>query len=80
MEIPPLWQPELADGFVSVTDSEATRTARQLGRKEGILAGFTSGANVEAALRLARESDRQLTVVTVVTDSGLKYLSTDLYR
>jgi cysteine synthase A len=79
MEIPPLWQPELADGFVSIGDREATRTARLLARKEGILAGYTSGANVAAALRLARSSKRPITVVTVITDSGLKYLSTDLY-
>lgn len=80
MEIPDLWQPELADGFLSVSDAEATRTARMLGRKEGILAGFTSGANVAAALRIAREAERPLTVATIITDSGLKYLSTDLYR
>lgn len=79
MEIPPLWQSELADGFVSISDGEATKTARMLGRKEGILAGFTSGANVAAALRIARESASPITVVTVICDSGLKYLSTDLY-
>jgi cysteine synthase len=79
MEIPDLWQPELADEFVSISDREATQTARMLGRKEGILAGFTSGANVAAALRIAKSSTRPLSIVTIVTDSGLKYLSTDLY-
>jgi cysteine synthase A len=79
MEIPPLWEKALADGFISVSDSAAIRTARMLGRKEGILAGFTTGANVAAALRVARSSRRRLTVVTIITDSGLKYLSTDLY-
>jgi cysteine synthase A len=79
MEIPPLWEKALADGFISVSDSAAIRTARMLGRKEGILAGFTTGANVAAALRVARSSRRRLSVVTIITDSGLKYLSTDLY-
>lgn len=79
MEIPDLWEPELADGFLSVSDAEATRTARLLATKEGILAGYTSGANVAAALRLARASARALNIVTIITDSGLKYLSSDLY-
>ena len=65
--------------FETVTDAEAVRTARQLAKQEGILCGFTSGANVAAALRVARESDRALTIATVITDSGLKYLSTDLF-
>ena len=79
MEIPQLYDPSLADGYLTVTDAEAVRTARRLAKLEGILCGFTSGANVAAALRIARASDRPLTIVTVITDSGLKYLSTDLY-
>ncbi len=79
MEIPQLYQPDLVDGFISIGDQEATRTARLLGRKEGILAGYTSGANVAAALRIAKSSKRPLNIVTIVTDSGLKYFSTDLY-
>ena len=79
METPQLYDPSLADGYLTVTDAEAVRTARRLAKLEGILCGFTSGANVAAALRIARASDRPLTIVTVITDSGLKYLSTDLY-
>jgi len=79
MEIPQLYDPSLADGYLTVTDAEAVRTARRLAKLEGILCGFTSGANVAAALRIARASDRPRTIVTVITDSGLKYLSTDLY-
>lgn len=78
-KIPDLWQPELADGFFSVGDGEAARTARLLARKEGIFAGYTTGANVAAAIRLAKATPRPLTIVTIITDSGLKYLSTDLY-
>lgn len=80
MEVPQLYDPALVDEFVSIGDAEATRTARRLARTEGILAGYTSGANVAAALRLAKRSKRALTIVTVITDSGLKYFSTDLFE
>jgi cysteine synthase A len=63
------------DGTLVVSDAEAMETARQLARQEGIFAGFSSGANVAAALRLAAGK----TVVTIINDSGLKYLSTDLW-
>jgi cysteine synthase A len=79
MEVPQLFDPSLADGYLTVTDAEAVRTARQLAKVEGILGGFTSGGNVAAAVRIAREATRPLTIATVITDSGLKYLSTDLY-
>ncbi len=80
MEVPQLYEPALVDAFVSIGDDEAMRTARKLARTEGILAGFTSGANVAAALRLAKRSPRPLHIVTIITDSGLKYFSTDLYE
>jgi cysteine synthase A len=63
------------DGTVCVTDEEAIQTARLLARTEGIFAGFSSGANVAAAFKLMERG----TVVTVINDSGLKYLSTDLW-
>jgi cysteine synthase A len=63
------------DGAIVVSDREAIETARRLAREEGVFAGFSSGANVAAALRLAPGK----TVVTIVNDSGLKYLSTDLW-
>ncbi len=71
----PLLRREHIDGYLQVTDEEAIATARRLAREEGIFAGFSSGANVAAALRLA--SGR--TVVTLINDSGTKYLSTDLW-
>ncbi|RMF92123.1 MAG: pyridoxal-phosphate dependent enzyme, partial [Nitrospinota bacterium] len=77
--VPPLWQPELCDGFLTATDNEAIRTARLLGKKEGICAGFSSGANVACALKLARKAEKGAVIVTVLCDTGLKYLSTDLY-
>ncbi len=79
MEVPQLYEPALVDEFIGIGDAEAVRVARKLARAEGILAGFTSGANVAAALRIARRSKAPLTIVTVITDSGLKYFSTDLF-
>lgn len=67
------------DGYLRVTDDEAIRCARRLAAEEGIFAGFSSGANVAAALQLLQEAARGQTVVTLACDSGLKYLSTDLW-
>ena len=77
--VPPLWQPELVDGLLSVTDDEAIQTARLLATREGIFGGFSGGANVAAALRLARDCEPGTLIATLIPDSGLKYLSTDLY-
>lgn len=77
--VPPLWESDLADEIVSVSTSEAMAMARRLAREEALFAGTSSGANVVAALRVARELGPGRTVVTLACDSGLKYLSTDLY-
>jgi cysteine synthase len=77
-EPPGLWDPSLADGYFAVTDEEAIASARALARQEGIFAGFSSGANVHAALQLARDRAGGV-IVTTINDSGLKYLSTDLF-
>lgn len=71
----PLLRSEHVDGYLAVSDEEAIACARRLAREEGIFAGFSSGANVAAALQIL--PDR--TVVTLINDSGLKYLSTDLW-
>jgi cysteine synthase len=67
------------DGFIEVPDEEAIAAARRLARTEGLFAGFSSGANVAAASRLLQGPCRGQTVATVLSDSGLKYLSTDLW-
>ena len=76
---PGFWDESLVDGYIGVSDADATATARRLARDEGVIAGFSSGANVWAALRLAAKLPPEATVVTVACDSGMKYLSTDLY-
>jgi len=67
------------DGYVQISDELAKETARRLAREEGIFAGFSSGANAAAALHLLSTTARNKTVAIVMCDSGLKYLSTDLW-
>lgn len=68
-----------ADGYVQVTGKEARDTARELASQEGIFGGFSAGANVSAALKLLAGSERGSVIGVVICDSGLKYLSTDLW-
>jgi cysteine synthase A len=75
----PLLNPAHVDGYLQVRDHEAIQVARRLAREEGIFAGFSSGANVAAALRLLQGECRGGTVAVMLCDSGLKYLSTDLW-
>jgi cysteine synthase A len=75
----PLWKEGLASEIQTVSTQEAMETARRLAREEGIFAGTSTGGNVAAALRLAKRLGPGRTVVTVVVDSGMKYLSTELY-
>jgi cysteine synthase A len=77
--LPPLWRPELVNDIYPVTTAEAVRMARRLAREEGIFAGTSSGANVVAALRPAADLGPGATVATLIVDSGLRYLSTELY-
>jgi cysteine synthase A len=78
--VPPLWHPEEVDEILTVSTGEAKAMARRLTREEGIFAGTSTGANVVAALRVAKRLGPGATVATIVVDSGLRYLSTDLFR
>jgi cysteine synthase A len=78
--IPPLWEPRLVDEVFPVGSEEAKAMARRLAREEALFAGTSSGANVVAAIRLGERLGPDATVVTLMADSGLKYLSTDVYR
>lgn len=77
--VPPLWDPAVCDGFLTVTNEAAMETARRLATREGIFCGFSSGANVAAALQVASGAEPGAVVVTLIADTGLKYLSTDLF-
>jgi cysteine synthase A len=72
-------RPGLIDGYLQVSDQEAIDMARRLARQEGVFAGFSSGANAAAAMQLLQGPCRGATIVTMMCDSGLKYLSTDLW-
>ncbi len=74
------YRPNLVDGTLAVSDDDAAATARRLAREEGIFGGMSSGANVWMALQRARQLPPSARIVTIVCDSGLKYLRGDLYR
>lgn len=78
--VPPLWDPTQVDAIEPVSTDEAKAMARRLAREEGVFAGGSSGANVVAAIRVAERLGAGASVVTVIVDSGMRYLSTDLYR
>ena len=77
---PPLWEATLADEIVPVKTDEAKEMARRIAREEGVFAGASSGANVVAAIQVGERLGPGARVVTLMADSGLKYLNTDLYR
>jgi cysteine synthase A len=77
---PPLWDPNLVDDILAVKTDDAKDMARRMAREEGLFAGTSSGANVVAAIRMAERLGPDAKVVTLMADSGLKYLNTDVYR
>jgi cysteine synthase A len=76
---PPLWDPTLVNDIRPVSSNDAQQMARRLALEEGIFAGTSTGANVVAALDIASRLPSAATVVTIGVDSGLRYLSTDLF-
>ncbi len=71
----PLWRRDIADQIEQVSTEEAVAMAMRLAREEGLFAGTSTGGNVIAALRLAVQLGPGATIVTVMVDSGMKYLS-----
>jgi cysteine synthase A len=74
----PLWQQGIADQIEQVSTEEAMAMANRLAREEGLFAGTSTGANVIAALRVAEQLGPDATTVTVMCDTGMKYLSREL--
>jgi cysteine synthase len=70
----PLWRPEIIDRIEQVSTQDATAMSLRLAREEGLFAGVSTGANVVAALRFAEQLGPTATVVTVMCDTGMKYL------
>ena len=77
---PPLWDPTLVDEILPVKTDDAKAMARRLAREEAVFAGTSGGANVVAAIQVAERLGPGAKVVTLMADSGLKYLNTDVYR
>ncbi len=77
--IPPLWDPSSVDEILPVGTNEAKEMTRRIAREEALFAGTSSGANVAAAIRVAERMGAGATVVTLMADSGLKYMSTDVF-
>ena len=76
---PPLWDSTLVDDILPIKTDDAKGMARRLAREEALFAGTSSGANVAAAIKVAEQMGPGVNVVTLMVDSGLKYLSTDVY-
>jgi cysteine synthase A len=78
--IPPLLRRELYDDVVTVSTDDAMQMARRLAKEEGIFSGTSTGANIFAAMEVGKKMGDGRRIVTVAVDTGLKYLSTELYR
>jgi len=78
--VPSILRRDLIDQVVSVKDEDAYWGARALARREGLFGGITSGANIWATLQRARQLGPGKKVVTVIIDTGLRYLNNDIYR
>ena len=76
----PLWEPGLVDEIATVSSDDAKHMTRRLARAEALFAGTSTGGNLVAAFKVAARLGPKATVVTVMCDSGIKYLSTDLYK
>ena len=78
---PPLWEPALVDEIIPVSTDDAVMMARRLAREEALFAGDLPAAwNVVAAIQVAKRLGPGRQVVTLMVDSGLKYVSTEVYR
>jgi cysteine synthase A len=78
--LPPRWRREEVDEILQVSTVDAKAMARRLAQEEAIFAGTSTGANVVAALRVAQRLGPGATIATLIVDSGLRYLSTDVFR
>ena len=75
-----VWDSSFIDEIIKIPTNEAKEMARRLAKEEGLFAGISSGANVSAAIKVAESLNPDATVATLIVDSGLKYLSGDLFK
>jgi cysteine synthase A len=77
---PPMWNPAIVDEIIPIATDDAEAMARRMAKEEGLFAGTSSGANVLAAIQLGMKLGPQACIATLLVDSGLKYLTTPVYR
>jgi cysteine synthase A len=78
--VPAVYNPENVDEIIQVSSEDAISTSREVARKEGILVGISAGANLWAALQIARREGGDKVIVVVLADLAERYLSTDLFQ
>lgn len=79
--VPKVLDTTIIDEIICVSNEDAIETAKQLAKKEGILAGISSGANVFASLLVAKRSENKgKTIVTIICDTGERYISTEMFQ
>jgi len=78
--VPPMWAPAMVDEIIPISTDDAEAMARRLAKEEGLFAGTSSGANVLAAIQLGTKLGPRATIATLLVDSGLKYLTTPVFR
>jgi cysteine synthase A len=78
--VPEVYDRENVDEIIQVSDEDAISSSRRLAREEGILAGISAGANVYAAISVAKKAKRDSIILVIVPDLGERYLSTDLFK
>lgn len=77
--VPEIYNDQVVDEIIQVRDEQALEIAKRLAREEGLLAGISSGANMFAALHVARHAGKGRLVLVIFPDSGERYISTDLF-
>ena len=77
--VPDIYDDQIIDEIIKVKNEDAFQTARRLAKEEGILAGISSGANLFAALQIAKRTGNGKLVIVIVPDTGERYISTDLF-
>lgn len=78
--LPKIYNPEIVDEVICVSDEDAMETSRRLATDEGILVGISAGANIFAGIEIAKRAGKGKVVVVIIPDSGERYLSTDLFK
>lgn len=78
--IPKILNQQIYDEVCIITDDEALNTSKQLASREGIMCGISSGTNVAAAIKLAKQLGKGKTVVTILPDTAERYFSTPLFE